>query len=67
MTTEWWIHLTKPSGRTQVRFTGTREEAEAKAASYIGKPGSINVNKRPHQPNMWDLYSAYRIEKVGEV
>lgn len=38
---EWLIHLTHPSGTTTLRFTGTRAEAEAKAASYIGKPADL--------------------------
>jgi len=52
----WRIHLTHPGGSTTVTFTGTREQAEARGAQYIGKPASWNCTKEPHEPNLWDRY-----------
>lgn len=59
----WWIHLKHPGGETSVSFHGTREEADARAAQYIGKPASWNCTKEPHAPNLWDTYAAWRGEE----
>lgn len=60
----WRIHLTHEGGSTTVTFTGTREQADERAASYIGKPASWNASKNPPEPNMWDTYTMARIEAV---
>lgn len=57
--TDWYIHTTSTRGAIGwTRFTGTREEAEAKAKTYIGKVASYNmVNGWPDGiPNTDDVY-----------
>jgi len=61
---EWRIHLTHEGGMTTISAVGTREEVERRAVRYIGKPASWNVNKNPHEPNMWDCYRTFRIEPI---
>ncbi len=62
----WWIHLDASGGTNASHsFHGTRDEAEAEAARHIGKPASWNYTKRIPEPNMWDLYTAWRIEESG--
>lgn len=63
----WRIHLTSTWGCTSTRgFTGTRAEAEAKAAAYLGGVASWNGNKWPHQPNVEDVYNSWRVEQMPE-
>ena len=61
---KWRIYLKHPGGETWVAFTGTRAEAEARGALYLGKPASWNCTKQPNEPNLWDCYASYELFEI---